>query len=127
MFEIEEFIQRVKIMKKNSYSIYIFNLIILILFAEALYSIITGRGIDNKIILTSLLFLGVKIFHDILTYVIYRKKLFSYLEDYFKEIFITILISIMAGGIAWITEIILNGNVKTTIFAVITSVYLKSN
>ncbi|WP_091351259.1 hypothetical protein [Anaerobranca gottschalkii] len=114
-------------MKKNSYSIYIFNLIILILFAEALYSIITGRGIDNKIILTSLLFLGVKIFHDILTYVIYRKKLFSYLEDYFKEIFITILISIMAGGIAWITEIILNGNVKTTIFAVITSVYLKSN
>lgn len=114
-------------MKKKSYTVYILNLIVLIIFAEIVYSIIKDQGIDNKIILTSIIFLGVKIFNDILMFLMYRKRLFSYIEDYFKEIFIIILVSIMAGGIAWITEIILNGNVKTTIFAVITSVYLKSN
>lgn len=79
----------------------------------------------DPVLFTPIVFLIAKFSHDFYSYLVYDEKIFSYLEDYIREIILMLTISVAAGGIAFLAEVFLRGSVKITILAVIASLYLK--
>ncbi|QNO15021.1 hypothetical protein HYG86_09695 [Alkalicella caledoniensis] len=79
----------------------------------------------NPIIIAPVAFLLAKLCYDLILLIKYREKLFLYVEDYIKEIILVFSLSILAGGIVFLSELLIRGNVRMSILAVITSLYLK--
>lgn len=111
-------------MRKKNTIVYIFEFILFWTMSEVINLFIPTRVSAVVFFNAPVLFLNLKILYDMYNRIFFKKKIFSYIEDYVKEILTIILISIIAGGIAYITEILIGGHVTMTILSTIAVLYL---
>ncbi len=114
-------------MSKKTPFFVIARFVLLLLFAELIFYFFKTNFNFEVLFFTPFIFLAVKITYDIYTVLVYKERLFSYFEDYLKELFYLVLISLIAGGIAFGAQIYLRGDVRITILAVVSTLYLKKN
>lgn len=115
------------IMKSKGFFLYTFDFIVLLLVAEGVNYFLSAKLAIAPYFNVPLVFLAVKYLYDLYNYVFFGERPFSYLEDYIRDIITILFLSILAGGIAYITDIIVKGNVRTTVLAAIAVFYLKKN
>ena len=114
-------------MKKKGFFIFVIEFLIFWIVAEGINHVLSIKIGTVPYLYVPLLFLAVKISYDLYNVVFFKEKLFSYIEDYVKDILTVLLISILAGGIAYITDTLIKGNVRTTVLAAIAVLYLTKN
>ncbi|WP_353893273.1 hypothetical protein PRVXH_002696 [Proteinivorax hydrogeniformans] len=96
------------------------------LFRKVYTSMIPVTTVIDNFIFAIFLFLALKIIYDIAIYIRFKIKLFSYFEDYIRQLIVIVVVAITAVIISLTMQYFINGTVRLTVLASIATVYFKN-